>query len=214
MIIMYKRLLAFGDSFTYGYDLPDCVDCPSKKTYAALLADWLEIPYFCHAVGSNSNQGISRSILDSDVTDTDLVLIMWTFEARQDFLFDGNRGWSSVLPNKNDSFADFFFKNIDKSDEYFAYLSHKEIYLIQNFLKQKNVQHINLSTVSSIYKSIGYRNTALSKLIDTESWLELPGPEGFYNWALAKNLIVRGGGHANEEAHKQLFDIIKVQLKK
>ena len=211
---MYKRVLAFGDSFTYGHDLEDCHDTrPSNQTYSALLAGWLEVPYQCHAVGSNANQSITRNILNADIQSNDLVIIMWTFEERQDFLFEGDRGWSSILPNNTDYFSTVFYKHVDKQLNYFQYLTHKEIFLVQKYLDDIGVDHVHCCITSSLLESINYRNSDLTKLIDTSNWISMPGPVGFYDWAKSKSLLAKKtSGHANESAHRQLFEIIKQHM--
>jgi hypothetical protein len=210
---MYKRLLAFGDSFTFGHELDDCFkDQPSNQTYSALLGQWLDIPYQCHAVGSNANQSITRNILNADILQNDLVIIMWTYEERQDFLFDGKRGWSSVSPTDFDQFATCFYKHIDPTLQYFQYLSHKEIFLVQKYLDNIGVNHIHCCVTSSLLESINYRNSPISKQINTSNWIAMPGPTGFYDWAKSQSLIVRQGGHANSYAHQQLFELIKQHM--
>jgi hypothetical protein len=213
---MIKRIIAYGDSFTYGYDLSDCKNCPnnltyaapSNLTYAALLAQHYGLEYECRAVGSTANQGITRNIINSEILPTDLVMVMWTFIERNDFLFEGDMGWRSISPGDKLPFAQEYYRYIDSNSNYGLYLTHKELLLTETYLKSTHAPFLFLSVVDIIYKSLVWNNRNLLKLIDRSNWIIPFGEQGFWNWAKTQNLLAHGQGHANEQAHRVLADYI------
>jgi len=207
---MIKRIIAYGDSITYGYDLPDCDDYPSNLTYAALVAKHHGLEYECRAVGSNANQSITRNLLDSEILSTDLVIIMWTFIDRKDFLFDGELGWRSISAYHASqyAFASEYYRYIDTSLDYELYLTHKEIVIVQKYLEAKHIPFLFLSATDTILKSLNWNNTNLLRLIDQSKWAIPFQEQGFYDWAKDQRLTVPKGGHPNESANRILADYI------
>jgi hypothetical protein len=207
---MIKRIVAYGDSITYGYDLPDCDDCPSNLTYAALVAKHYGLEYECRAVGSNANQSITRNLLDSEILSTDLVIIMWTFIDRKDFLFDGELGWRSISAYHVDqyAFASEYYRYIDTSLDHELYLTHKEIVIVQKYLEANHIPFLFLSATDTILKSLNWNNTNLSNLIDRSKWVIPFQEQGFYDWTKDQRLTVPKGGHPNELANRILADYI------
>ena len=206
---MIKRIVAYGDSFTYGSELSDCINGPSRLTFASLIAQYYGLEYECRAVGSNANQSITRNILDSEIDSTDFVLVMWTFVDRQDFLFEGPTGWRSITPTTRDlPFAFDYYRYIDTALDYQLYLTFKEVVLIQTYLQSKNVPFIFLSTTETIYQGLQQHNQSLLNLIDKSNWIFPFSDKGFYDWAKDQLLIIKNGGHASEIAHQILADYI------
>ena len=82
-----KKLHAFGDSFTYGHGLPDCLtglDGPSKLAYPHKLAQKLDCEYVVHAKpGSSPRAQYNRFIFEFDkINSGDVVTFLWPFSAR------------------------------------------------------------------------------------------------------------------------------------
>jgi hypothetical protein len=82
-----KKLIAAGDSFTWGNDLTDGNDLviPSNFTYAALTAQALNREYICAAVPSCGNSTVMRRCIEAvekNINDDLLVTVMWTFPHR------------------------------------------------------------------------------------------------------------------------------------
>ena len=205
---MINRIIAYGDSFTYGHDLSDCKNCPSNLTYAALLAQHYGLEYECRAVGSNANQSITRDILKSEILSTDLPIVMWTFIERKDFCFEGNIGWRSITPNSDLPFAKEYYRYISTAQDHELYLTHKELLLTQTYLKSLQVPFLFLSVVDIIYKSLIWNNKKLLKLIDRSNWVVPFGDQGLWEWASTQNFVTVGGGHATDQAHRVLADYI------
>jgi hypothetical protein len=204
---MIKRIVAYGDSFTYGHDLADCRDCPSNLTYAALIAQHYGLEYECRAVGSNANQSITRNIINSELLSTDLVMVMWTFIERKDFLFEGEVGWRSIAPTDNLPFAKEYYRYVETTTDYELYLTHKELILTQTYLESKNIPFLFLSATDTVYKSLECNNRNLLPLIDRSKWAVPFGSQGFYDWAKDQHLMA-SRGHASETAHLTLANYI------
>lgn len=101
------RLIAGGDSFTYGSELKDCFvlsdnepprEVPSKNTFPALLSKELGLEYTCVAVPGSSNGAIRRSVMNACATYNDIeqIIVTWSFPGRYEFNFNGN--WEQISP--------------------------------------------------------------------------------------------------------------------
>ena len=80
-------LIAGGDSFTWGNELPDCTESsPSHRTWAALLAEQRSLRYACVAKPGAGNQAIARRVKQAvEAADsTPFVAVMWTFPSRRE----------------------------------------------------------------------------------------------------------------------------------
>ena len=77
-----RRLVTFGDSFTYGHYLPDHL----TQSWPAVLASRLNYELVNKAVCGSSNIEILAEILTFNFQPSDLVIIGWTFIER-DIIF-------------------------------------------------------------------------------------------------------------------------------
>jgi len=91
----YKKLIVFGDSYSYGHGLPDCFESPvgpgnkpSKLTYADQLAEQLNIPEVLNfSVPGASNKLLNYKIISyGNFTEQDLVLVQFSFKERTFYL--------------------------------------------------------------------------------------------------------------------------------
>ena len=173
------------------------------------MAQYYGLEYQCRAIGSNANQSITRNILNSEILSTDLVMVMWTFVERKEFLFEGKIGWKSIAPSNDLPFSKEYYRYINTDTEYELYLTHKELVLAQTYLKSKQVPFLFLSTTNEIYKSLEWNTSHLVPLIDKTKWIIPFGNQGFFDWAKTQNLLFQGHSeHANEHAHCVLADYI------
>ena len=101
------KLVAGGDSFTYGSELKDCfrlgnghppVEVYSNSSYTALLAKELNLEYVCAAHPGFSNNAIRRTVMNACTKhdDVELVLVTWSFPGRYEFKF--NNDWAQISP--------------------------------------------------------------------------------------------------------------------
>lgn len=78
-------LIAGGDSFTWGNELPDCDESRfSRLSWSALLAQRLGLEYRCCAVAGSGNSSITRTTISSINKNPDVkfVAVMWSWPER------------------------------------------------------------------------------------------------------------------------------------
>ena len=86
-----SRLVAFGCSFTYGDELPDCVsglDTPSKQAWPQVAADILGLECVNRGKSGIGNKHILHEIMTFDFQKSDTVVIMWSFFSRHCVICD------------------------------------------------------------------------------------------------------------------------------
>ena len=149
---MYKRLVVFGDSFTYGHGLADCHEepyfpgkQPSKLGWPQILANTLNIPDVLNlSFPGCSNRYITHAIVNySKFNKDDLVLVQFTFPFR-DFYFDKHTNIKTIglwtLDTNNPKDLDEHWKfYLDRTDQELLTRSFENYLLSYFFLKQKNV---------------------------------------------------------------------------
>ena len=125
-------LIAGGDSFTFGSELPS-----GNHAWSALLAERMDMEYLCTAKPGASNSSIRRRVINAvhQHKHRDLfVAVMWSFPNRYEFRFAYNTGhrdspWYCINPwtfNDQDP-ADHFFNKDDKVlQQQLADRAHKE----------------------------------------------------------------------------------------
>ena len=210
-----NKVIAFGDSFTYGHELSDCptnnYPTHSKLSYAALTAAHLSREYDCKAVGAYANNAISRRILDSldTIDNTDLVLVMWTYPIRREFLLQGDLGFRNITPQDNFEFAKTYFRYLDCNPAYLISESLKEIYIAQSVLNAKSINYVFISTDTGLSTAVQTKDLSYGKLcseINSNRWLFLENNLGFADWAKDELKLVFGNRHPPDIAHKVLFN--------
>jgi len=127
------KLIASGDSFVYGSELADCINCPSESTFPALLAKKIGLEYQCIAQPGASNSAIRRLTMNAceSTDDIGLLIVSWTFIGRYEFRFDESweqiTAWS-VLDNVDDIQKEFHKDNPVIFDWHVSHLNkHKEL---------------------------------------------------------------------------------------
>jgi hypothetical protein len=105
------KLIAGGDSFTYGSELQDCYrladpekgipepyEVVSNLTYSALIAKELNLQYICVAWPGYSNSSIRRTVMNICEKEQDIeqVIVMWSFSGRYEFKIRDN--WEQLSP--------------------------------------------------------------------------------------------------------------------
>jgi hypothetical protein len=214
----YKRVFAFGDSFTYGHELSDCPTnshpTPSNLSYGGLVSNVLSAEYHCHAVGSYANNAISRRIIEAlpTLTPNDIVLVMWTFTIRHELLLEGNYGCRSLMPNGTLPIEKEYFKYIDMDPHYHIGKTLKEIYISQQLLTADSIPHIFMSSVTDLSQEIqSKKKNLLSTKLNLDKWIFLDNGLGFVDWA--KNILnIQFDGHPPDIAHQVLAKKILTKI--
>ena len=219
----YKKIIAFGDSFTWGTDLKDCNNTYSKSVWPALLASHLGLVYDCRALGGISNQSILRHVLinlDYGILTPDtFVVINWTWLNRWD-LFDftvsdvaknqdWNHGWNTVLPSESLSKQHKFYLNHIQSALTEKFETLKNIFIVSELLTKHNIKFLMTCVDETLvdqehffpeYVDILYKHTT-----DNFLWFD---NYGFYSWAKNNGYAISKGWHPLEEAHQAAFEYI------
>lgn len=102
------RLVTFGCSYTYGHGLEDCFEPPlnpgqqaSKIAWPGILAKMLSVDYENVSRPGASNFEILNRILNFEFKKNDLIVVMWSFFAR-DMVFDDDGREKYLHINQDD----------------------------------------------------------------------------------------------------------------
>lgn len=109
------RLVVFGDSYTYGHGLPDCVEAvihpgpfPSKMAWPSLVAEKLNVPCINNSICGLPNKKILLSMLNFPFEQNDLVITLWSFHHRGCILQDNGK-YFPIRVNSEDNIIKSFY---------------------------------------------------------------------------------------------------------
>ena len=214
---MIDKIQAFGDSFVYGTDLPDCrapveinekiVYSPSNLTWQALAAKELGLEYGCRADGGFGNQFIASRIFQHAKKGS-LVMVNWSWIDRFDYMTDENQA-RTLRPGEDTELERFYYKNL-----------HSEM-----FDKFRNLVTIWASITWLRERNIPFIMTIMDQLLLDDQWHVVPSmvdmqneirkyltwfPENrtFLEWSRANGYPESEGWHPLEEAHAQAAEIM------
>jgi hypothetical protein len=196
-------LIAGGDSFTYGSELPS-----QEHTWANLLAKRKGWNICNTAKPGYSNSAIRRNVMNAvnQYKDLDLyVAVMWSFPNRYEFRFTYDTGqrespWYSINPftpptftNQKHTvnadskgitkFVDNYVKNIAIDPYWEIYNSWCEIVMLQNYLINHNIRYVFMTVDHTIFKSQLVLDTTLKTLIADINMSKFIDQEGMFTWA-------------------------------
>lgn len=231
------KLIAIGDSFVWGSELSDSphggIGGHSNSTFPARLSQKNNLDYICAAYPGNSNQSISRTLMESCALHRNsnvVVLGVWTFLTRYEFR--NNHEWLSInswdadgtreLSVEVREFAKSYFKfNDSKYWEVFNTL--KDIVLATIYLKLNNIPYLFTCADNSVTHNFTISNPdqtiqTLLQQIEWENWFWFPpgvgpgqteSPRGFYQWARENKYPCGVHGHPLEYAHQDAANLIQ-----
>ena len=227
--MQYKKIVAFGDSFTRGDELADCPPqdskdgfAHSKHTWPALLADKLGAEYVCRANGGRGNSWISN-LVNRCVTRNkqDLFIVNWTYFGRFDFL-DQEDCWSTMCPGSaNTELGSQYYRNFD-NDVWNLLRNLQIIYSTLSLLIHYKIDYIFTCHDETFKKSFNdlrsYRSATQEHWQDSIlalSRLVIPSITEFENqtfkaWAVKNNFEIGAGGHPLEKAHLEAANYINM----
>jgi lysophospholipase L1-like esterase len=197
------KLLAVGDSFTYGEELADL-----NNAWPYLLGKKIGYDVVNMAKPGAGCMRALRYVVEQVYTDRpDLVLIAWPSPGRVEFA--DNEGFFDIWPGYQgrmfDGISPWRYKLIDYVTEYHndQYLHNQFVLnciLIQKFLESQNVKyamtHVNRY---DYYHVNGYQNYSLVDQINKNTFVD------GYNYGMIEwtNHIKRApGGHLLEQGHE------------
>ena len=202
------KLLAVGDSFTYGEELSDI-----NNSWPFLLGNKLGYEIINLAKPGSGNTRMVRHAVEQ-INNYDLIIIAWSHFARTE-LADKNGFYDiwpgcRTLPHKEFSswrsdVINYYSKHHNDQYLYNQYLIN--IILLQQYLKNNNKKYLMLDAFGN-HQNVGRRsndNKDLIKQIDKNSFLGWPD-QSMMEWT---NGTPQGlNGHFLEQGHKQVADKI------
>jgi len=196
-------LIAGGDSFTYGSELPS-----QEHTWANLIAKRKGWNICNTAKPGYSNSAIRRNVMNAvnQYKDLDLyVAVMWSFPNRYEFRFTYDTGqrespWYSINPftpptftnqahtDNADSkgiteFVGNYVKNVAIDPYWEIYNTWCEIVMLQNYLTKHNIKYFFMTVDHTIFKSQLVLDTTLKTLIADIDMSKFMDQEGMFTWA-------------------------------
>lgn len=224
------KILAIGDSFTYGSELPDAsrtltsipgtviYNIPSKLAWPYLLAQKTSGTVDNLGMPGGSNSRIFRvAIKESLLKKYDLVICAWTHLARLDIVhheieFPVTLKSSEWLMNEVPWVKDFFKISYDSSHAAETWMA--QLIALQDFFKHNNQQYIFLNMEGSeifpgflgVEKNrVTPRFAELEKRLDKTYYMGWPDT-GMVDWM--GDAPKGPGGHPLELGHKRIADKI------
>ena len=204
-----KKLITFGDSFTYGEELDD-----RSSAWPQQLANKLEYSLINYGEPGTSNDSMVRKLIEflSDPIESEnvgLVVIAWSNVGRKEYAdeigtFDIWPGVNGMKYAKNQPWRQELIDYTDKyhSTEWLCQSYINNIILAQSLLESKNIPYLMLDIVANEY----YKNlhlvkfTPLTKLVNKETYIGF-GKSGMAEWVGKK--VKRGpGGHFLDDGHR------------
>ena len=228
----YKKVVAFGDSFTRGDELADCPPqlfqgnpfAHSTRTWPALLAHQLGIDYDCRAMGGRGNQYISNQVnRHINSADNYLFIVNWTYFGRFDFL-DHDDLWSTICPGYIEHKFETDYYKIFDNDIWNLNRNLQIIHSVLSLLREYKIDFIftcHDSTFKATFDNLRTYKSELQnhwqKSIDVLSKSVVPTItefEGvtFREWAAKHDYPVGPGGHPLEKAHIEAAKYINTNV--
>ena len=206
-------LLAGGDSFTWGNELPDCdYTRYSRLTWSAVLAKQMGLEYHCVAEGGASNQNIARNMLYElcKIPAPKHVAVMWTFPVRHELLLREDH--ARRLDKKHINISPWHVSHEQESEirlyaenmlwltshEYHEQQSLYAMTTLASFLRYHNIPFSFSAASIQVYEMLD-NNPHISRLIG-DVWYRKG--EAFYDWAKEKGYEISSRCHPVAQAHE------------
>ena len=206
------KLIAGGDSFTYGSELLDChkladsehpmpYEVISNLTYTALIAKELGVEYVCAAFPGHSNSAIRRTTMDmcEQHQDIDLVIVMWTFPNRYEFRF--NDKWEQITVWSADDHVEVRIKKEFKNENNLVFNEH--------LARLQRARDLGITDFAkNFYRHVGHTEfwecyTSLTEILMLSNYLKLRNIP--YVFTLADSCILHNQRHTKDQSYKNLL---------
>jgi hypothetical protein len=118
------KLKSFGCSFVWGSEMADAEPYPSQRSWPALLAQHLNLPYQCMARPGGGNLLIAEQVLNhvalpgagDRLMSPAVFVINWTFIDRFDYTTAVEARWDTIRPGGSwdgqESLAEHYYRNL------------------------------------------------------------------------------------------------------
>jgi len=203
----HRSLVSFGDSFTYGTELSDCVNQHSNKTWTALCAKDLGLIYQCLAKGGWGNQAISHEIFrkysESQYKNKNFYVINWAWIERFDYIDIDSNDWKTVHPRHENLLSHFFYRHIDNQN-WNLIRNLQIIYSTIKFLESQGCDFFMTCIDDNLFGE-NYSNNHASTILTLQSlvkpYIHTIEDKNFYSWSMEKKFPNGPNGHPLEQAH-------------
>ena len=222
------RLIAFGDSMTWGSDLQDCREIPptsSNHTWPALVAQSLGFDYICLALPGIGNDSITRYFLNyiGQIHSDDIVIVNWTWIDRWEY-YDENippfntclhsvdqLQWTQVLPNDRGENRDYWRNYHSERGDKLRSL--KNIMLVMQQLDTVGCRHFHTCLDSLIKDHTWHCPVYIENLQNiVEPRLQWFEGVGFLDWSRRREFTISKTWHPLEDAHYAAYELMRNQL--
>lgn len=210
---MINRIVAVGDSFTFGEELAN----REQDCYVQKLADRIGAEYVTNLARPGSgNKRMVRHVLETvaNGAPVDMFVIGWSSPGRMEFadaqgVYDLWPGYGGALFRHDQQ--DWRLELLDYINKYhdpeYLYKHHFlfDALMLQSYLKQMGIKYVMLTTVANEYyhKTFSPRLKPFVSQIDPERFVGWP-TEGMAEWTPKSK---RGpNGHFLEEGHQRVAD--------
>lgn len=208
-----SKLLALGDSFTYGEELQNRNQC-----WAQLVANHFNLELDNQGIPGGSNQRVMRILMMHSLKDVSLVCIGWShydrFEASDELgtwdIWPGGKRTKYVKEASwRKTLIDYVTRHYNDDNLYMHYLSY--IVLVQSYLIQRQIPFIMMDAFGNHIDSRRTDNkfAVLLDQVNTDTFLGWPDST-MMDWA--KHTPHGPGNHFLEEGHKIVANQIIQQI--
>lgn len=151
-----KKIVSFGDSFIFGYELKNNPD--GSRAWPALAAKKLGVKYKTYGNPGCGNDAIARQIYShfaNNPTADTLAVINWTWASRWDVYITEHETWLSIGPTcvpeklerlvnqtQSHELIDFYSSYLSKSLTWDKVRNLQTIFAAQQYLKIKKIKNV------------------------------------------------------------------------
>lgn len=199
-----RRIVAFGDSITYGYGLSDCVGktnndpgfTASKKAWPQLLANRLGLTCINTSGPGASAKEVLFTVLNRKLSQADTVVITWPIPDR----------WCVFMPDReNIFFADRIgsWRTDKRTRSFYKYFA-SEYEVGIDLYQRMNYAKLHLD-------SLGVKNfhfISSSKDAEEFKWNKVSLPSLYLSEIRNDHPLALDNRHPGESAHKEYADLI------
>jgi hypothetical protein len=215
-------LKSFGCSFIFGSDLSDAVAAigkgttPSQKTWPALLAKKLAVPYVCHAKpGAGNLQILERVLNQVPLSSTeDLFVIGWTWLDRFDHWNDNAKPWNNrcrwqtIMPHDTTDLAKTYYRDLH-SEYRDKFTSLCYIKLAIDMLTQRSIPFVMTYQDELLFNQHCHTSKSVLALqTSVKPHMTMFEDQTFLDWSQAQGFEISPAWHPLESAHAAAADYL------
>ena len=209
------KLVAVGDSFTYGEELQD-----RSKCFANLVAEYFGYSCVNHGIPGGSNWRSVRYLMNEDLSDCGLVLVGWSYYQRFEVADEvgifcnwpgGKRTKFVKEANWRETITEYYTLHHNDDFLYNYYLM--QIVFVQNYCENNHIPFIMMDAFGNNIDPRRHdkKFQVLLDQVDSKTFLGWP-ESSMMEWA--KDTLHGPGNHFLDEGHAIVAQKIIQQVKK